>query len=187
MNYLNESFFEKSKKTIKEVSIDDINDEYLCDSDKEIIDFDEVKRLYTNSIGFSEDVSKSVDAIFMNKDEKIIFVEFKNTKIDKSVRDEIITKLFDSVHILMAITRYKYEHIFEKSEFILVYSESKNKSAENIYKTGKYFERILDKGHKLIKFNLDKFKKKNKQEIRFSDIHTYNEREFEKYIEKNLQ
>lgn len=25
MNYLNESFFEKSKKTIKEVSIDDIN------------------------------------------------------------------------------------------------------------------------------------------------------------------
>lgn len=63
--------------TLKECSSDDANNEYLCDSEMEVYDFDLVKEKFCKKYAMSQ--IKSVDSLFI-KEDRIYLIEFKNQK-----------------------------------------------------------------------------------------------------------
>lgn len=71
------------------------HDEYLSNSDTEVISFDEVKTSYCRKFFKSDTALNSVDAILM-KDNHIIFIEFKNGEVKTH---NVKSKLKDSILI----------------------------------------------------------------------------------------
>ena len=70
-------FLAENKTSMKEASLDFETKTYMTDSELEVINFDLVKRSYTNNLQLSENVVTSVDCIMCWRDH-IIFIEFKN-------------------------------------------------------------------------------------------------------------
>ena len=65
--------------SLKELSKDDSSPQgmqYATENEKIAVDFDEVKRLYVNEQGISENNAYSVDAISHTSD-AVVFIEFK--------------------------------------------------------------------------------------------------------------
>lgn len=107
--------------TLKEASRDSSNDrdDFMTESNFEVVNFDMVKRQYLNELGFSEEDAKSVDAVFQSGD-KYYLIEFKNGTIDsKNIKE----KVKDTLLILGDIVGSTLSDSREKFEFILVYSE----------------------------------------------------------------
>ena len=123
---------EKVRSTLHEVSVDDSNaakKEYMTDSTAEVINFDNVKREYMNSLGMSEEGAKSVDGLFQAKnaspeDAAIYMIEFKNGNIENR---DIERKVRDSVLIFQSITGTQLEDTRKNVTFVLVYNSGKHK------------------------------------------------------------
>ena len=71
------------KSTLKKTSKDDSNN-YMTNSDLQVIDFDCLKDKYTGKIEFKGVGIKSNDALFI-QDENYVFIEFKNGKLDSAI------------------------------------------------------------------------------------------------------
>ena len=128
--------------TLQEISIDDHekdNVQYMTDSQRMVVNFDKVKEEYISNLSLVE-VPKSNDALFLSRDNKLIFVEFKNGFMDGKKKFDVRKKIYD---------RLAKEFLgMAKKEYVCF--------GVNIFKN-----------------------------YCFKAIHTFTEKEFEAYLEKN--
>lgn len=96
-----------------------------------LINFDDVKKDYIENLSLSE-TPKSNDALFLSKDNKLIFVEFKNGFMDKPKKFAVRKKIYDSIIILTDILNTGVSNLKDEMEYILVYNESVNSNEKEI-------------------------------------------------------
>ncbi len=180
--------FNENKASLKETSMDDSDPSavsYMTESSLEVINFDQVKRRYTNALGLSENNAASVDAVIPFS-QHIAFVEFKNGKVNnRNVKD----KLRDSLLLFLDITGKTAAYARNHLDFILVYNLEKN-PLPNQYTKGilqespsriaiaEHFSRKADT--EFILFDLERY-----QKLYFRKVHTYSKERFEAYLQKN--
>lgn len=114
----------KFQTTLKKASEDGANKEYMTNSCKEVIDFDEVKKAYVQGIK-STDMPTSNDA-FICLGEEYYFIEFKNGKMRNAIHN-VRRKIYESLLIYSDITGHTISFTREKVNYILVYNSEKNK------------------------------------------------------------
>ena len=181
-----------STDTLENISYDNINDEYITNSQKVAIDFDKVKNLYNNKNNNSFEL-KSNDALYIVKNNIYYFIEFKNgdlkdykNKLSYTIKKDLQLKIYDSWFILSDIEYLdgkKYiSNMFSLSKncivYILVYNSKKN---------GKLIihERFLNNGkqnlngHKSRKIDLELFGLAKFEKFLLKEVHIYDENEFE--------
>jgi len=178
--------FAENKATLKQTSMDDsIKDEiqYMTESQMEVIDFDMVKRHYANSLGCSEECAASVDALFTANNDRIVFVEFKNGKVNnRNIKD----KLRDSLLIFSDVTRKTASYTREHADFIVVYNAEKNSGAVKQQQKelpvspsrvaiGNWV--CAKAKEELVLFDLGKY-----APIYYRMVHTYSRKQFEEYL-----
>lgn len=77
------SILQNNKASLRATSKDDSDPssiQYMTSSETDAVNFDLVKRHYTNEFGLSEDSITSVDAIIPLRD-RILFIEFKMERL----------------------------------------------------------------------------------------------------------
>ena len=186
------NILKNSTDTLKNISYDNINDEYITNSQKVAIDFDKVKNLYNNKNNNSFEL-KSNDALYIVKNNIYYFIEFKNgdlkdykNKLSYTIKKDLQLKIYDSWFILSDIEYLdgkKYiSNMFSLSKncilYILVYNSKKN---------GKLIihERFLNNGkqnlngHKSRKIDLELFGLAKFEKFLLKEVHIYDENEFE--------
>ncbi|WP_455034645.1 hypothetical protein [Lachnoanaerobaculum gingivalis] len=195
--------FINNKKSLLEVSLDDSdknNPVNMVDADKDIskdivIDFDDVKTAFCRKFNKSNEVFKSADALLYSKTKnKLIFVEFKNSK----VRD-VKTKLKDSLLVLSNILDVNLEFCREYLEYIVVYNYEKNKKYVEQEKnkcrreeqnksqslSKEYIEGFVKPLFRLAKDEIILWDLELMKDICVSEVHTYTVNEFLEYYSKN--
>lgn len=175
--------FSKHIGTLMELSKDTAHNEYMTESQIEAINFDDVKTEYTNSLNLSEETASSVDALVKTK--CLYFMEFKNGVMRGEIK-KVKDKIRDSLLIFCDIANMHISETRKLLDFILVYNEEKNSKSHQKQKPivieddsrvsiGKHF---ANKAHdEFILFGLENFKK-----LYFKEVHTYNKKEFEKFL-----
>lgn len=158
------------KSTLKKTSKDDSNN-YMTNSDLQVIDFDCLKDKYTGKIEFKGVGIKSNDALFI-QDENYVFIEFKNGEMKNIKEFELHKKIYDSVLIFCDIFDKTLKDTRKELDYILVanFSNSERndkKLLDNLLKTVKIEERL--------RAGLRNFKG-----YCFKNVHTYSKEEFEK-------
>ena len=175
----NIEIFTENQSTLTETSYDDGNSEYMTELKVPVIDFDNVKEQYLQSIGCQDESLTSVDAL-LSKENCNVFIEFKNGSLaKKEVRLGIYSKIQDSLLMLCDITDNHISQLRQCLDFILVYNEEKNPSKSN--KAKDYInDRIMELGGKeLVRFGMSRY-----DGVYFRNVHTYNVEKFEDYISK---
>lgn len=188
---------EDYKTTLKEISYDSNNQFHMTNSELKVINYD----LFTQK--YCEDncirCINSNDGLYIAKNGKMIFIEFKNGDISNA-QANIKIKCLTSFIILSDIIKLSRIKLKEKLSYILVYNESKNKFSEK-EKKKLYNEIRHDYNRKfgvkeLIEISGSFLYSNSKEEyIRFglnnlkgfifNEVHTYTEEEFEeKFIKK---
>lgn len=189
---------------LKNVSFDSDAKEYMTESLIQVVNFDAVKNAYIEKLAIRDETGsapKSCDALYLGKNGEIVFIEFKNGKLDKDQRNDIRIKILDSLLIFFDITGKVLNFIRNNVHFILVYNEEKNPTyskdeslVQNEEKNPTYSnsgpivqneeERtfiknnfIKDGGNNYIRFKLRRYKK-----MYFKEVYTYTKKEFEKYF-----
>lgn len=177
--------FAEHKTTLMQASMDDSDREhaqYMTQSDLEVVDFDLVKRLYTNGLGLSEESATSVDAIVQFEDH-IDFIEFKNGKVNnRNIKD----KARDSLLIFSDVTGETIAYTRDHVDYIVVYNLQRN-PLPNQLKRGALQDspsRISIANHfsakaerPFIQFDLEKY-----QRLYFRKVRTLSKEEFEEYL-----
>lgn len=172
---------EKFKEKITEVSKSD--KESFIESDIEIINFDKIKEEYFFNKKLKE-ASSSNDGLYISKDKKMIFVEFKNAKSEVIKEYDFGKKNYDSVCILSDILNISIRDLRKKTKYILVYSSEKNPIID--------FGQALLKKSSLPNNDLENKKKncfgqKKFLNYLYSNIEALNDKEFkEKYLGKEI-
>ena len=105
--------------TLKKCSLDNANNEYMVESEKQVVDFDKVKTRYLNSCGKSEECAASVDALAVDTEGNMYMIEFKNGDISTQ---QIRNKIKDSLLIYGDITHTTLKNFRDNVIFILVYN-----------------------------------------------------------------
>ncbi|WP_297712354.1 hypothetical protein [Clostridium sp.] len=193
--------------TLKDVSYDNDNNEYMTNSNLKVIDFDKVKENYIkNNMSNVKPNPKSNDALYLSKDGVWTFIEFKNGSIRNNIVFDINKKIYDSLFILFDIDFKNSEIEFNNTisfsrsniNYILVYNKKKydqngptglcdegikrQKSSLQQSKSRDYLSKRLFSHAKenFILFGLDQFKG-----YFFKEVFTYTKEEFEKnFVEK---
>lgn len=114
---------EQFKSTLKELSKDNTNNEYMTESNEIAINFDKVKDVYIKDV-CPKNKPTSNDALKYIGDE-FYFIEFKNGNIKnvKNIRD----KVFESLLMFSDITGNTISYTRNKGNYILVYNYDKSK------------------------------------------------------------
>lgn len=175
--------FKDNMTTFKETSYDKDGKEprYMTNSEIQVINFDKVKNWYIKDM-FLSSTPCSNDALYIGKDNKIFFVEFKNGALEKNKKMifNVYNKIYDSLLIFNDIVHQNISFCRENLYFILVYNESKNSYEECETKQEDSPKAMISKlihnkaKKKFVRFGLDKFEK-----IYFKEVFTYTESEFE--------
>lgn len=174
-----------NKKTLKDLSVDTSGSSghaYMTESKLLAIDFDEVKRLYVNEMGHSEDDACSLDALYQNNDQ-LIFFEFKNGRVNNS---NVRWKAYDSLMILGGILNITINQLRKTAILIIVYNEGVNPIGNSVIKNTDAAPSLISiskrikglAGEELIRFNLERFK-----DLYYKDVHTFTKSEFEEYLD----
>ena len=181
------------KISLRDASFDPSNDEYMTNSDIEVINFDTVKTLYTNKLNLSEEVAKSFDALLLEPQQPI-FIEFKNGKM-KNEKNAVKNKIRDSLLMFCDITKTDISFTRENMDFILVYNEEKNplpnqlkqettkpnvSEMTNRVKIGEFF--ASKASVEFILFDLERF-----QKLYFRKVKTLTQSQFEEYIKTYIK
>ena len=175
--------FKDCMTTFKETSYDKDGKEpgYMTNSEIQVINFDKVKDCYIKDMSLTGKPCSN-DALYIGKNSKIFFVEFKNGNLEKNKQKifNVYNKIYDSLLIFNDIVHQNISFCRENLYFILVYNESKNCSEERETKQedspkAMISKRIHNKAKKkFVRFGLEKFEK-----IYFKEVFTYTESEFE--------
>lgn len=180
------------KETLSETSKDTTNNESMTDSQLNVINFDKYKDFHIDNLNlpniydFNNNIQirgiKSNDVLFINKDE-IYFIEFKNGAIDNKANNNIHTKLYDSLLIILDALEQSVSFARNNIKYILVYNEDKKhrSSSFNSAALNAISSRLAELSKKeVIHFNLHKFK-----DVYLKEVHTYTKSEFErKFVDK---
>lgn len=174
MNIQNNSkdIFEKNLSTFEAVSEDTNADKSMIQSKLEVVNFDGVKEDYIKDMGLSE-IPCSNDALYIDKDGKYYFIEFKNGKMNKAIIYNVYNKIYDSLLIFNDLINSNISFCRENVYFILVYNKDKNPEDTSRSAIAASISNKANKG--FIRFGLEKFKK-----LYFREVFTYTEEEFEK-------
>ena len=178
--------FCNTQETLRNISKDNSDSEniqYMVNSTQEAVNFDLVKRKYTNRLGHSEEDAASVDAITQLKDGALSFIEFKNGKVSSR---EIKHKIRDSLLIFFDIVKRNADFSRNYMDFVLVYNSQKNPPPNQLKKgklqeapsritIGNYFLNKADK--ELILFDLERY-----QGLYFRRVHTYTAEKFQEKL-----
>ena len=198
--------FSSCKITLKQASCDTSTKDHECmtESEQEVFDFDAIKGQYAKQcIPQVKPEPASNDALWLDK-EHMIFIEFKNGRIDGKLNNEIFRKIYDSILMLMDekldISWWRPDYVSNISymrknmDYILVYNEDKmnNKTTTVQTKNGWTRQKELQNSphrdalyqtlrrlgkQKLIHFGLDRF-----QGYLFRNVYTMSRSEFEEYM-----
>ena len=180
------SILQNNKASLRATSKDDSDPssiQYMTSSETDAVNFDLVKRHYTNEFGLSEDSITSVDAIIPLRD-RILFIEFKNGKVNnRNIKDKARDSLLVFLDIIGKNTAFSRTNI----DFIVVYNLEKNPLSKQV-QNGQLQEtpsrisiadHFMEKaGSEFIRFDLERYKK-----LSFRNIHTYSKERFEKYLQ----
>lgn len=189
------NIFKNNISTLKKTSIDDhdkTNIKYMTSSEKEAINFDDVKREYVKGLSLSEE-PKSNDALFINKNNDLVFVEFKNGFMDNSKKFAVRKKIYDSIIILTDIMNMGVSQLKNNMEYILVYNEEVNKNEKEVLEKQKSFvqpsaafDNIAKTISAMAKTEYVCFGVKIFENYCFRKVHTYTEVEFENYLKNAI-
>lgn len=172
-------------KSMKEISKDTANNEYMTYSKYRAIDFDDYKDEYIQR--FEKPASlASNDALIVDNNE-YVFIEFKNGKIfafddrtreyGKKSKHQIYKKIYDSLLILMDIEDMTVKEAREKVSYMLVYNRKKNLNSG-----GKAINRISGSIRSYGSFD-DPLKIKNVfEEVFIKHVYIYDKKRFNQYI-----
>ncbi len=165
---------------------------YMTQSSLQVVAFDKVKKVYCRSCHLSQ-MPESNDALLEDGKGKFVFVEFKDSFIDKSTVYNIIEKIYNSVLIFSGITTLGIPAICNSVNYVLVYNEAKNRDNEDaqlrkkqamavstslsLDKIGKATAKWAEKNY--ICFGLEAFKN-----YCFKEVYTFTQEEFEDYLKK---
>lgn len=172
--------------TLKEVSKDDSNDEFMTNSLVQVVNFDSAKSRYVENLETKlNDTPASVDALHCDPSGISTFIEFKNGNLDGARYREIHRKVRDSLLLLGDIAKLHIGDTRTNMDFILLYNEQKNpvsideensatrvQESSSRVKIAKHFARKGKSEH--IRFGLQTFKG-----YCFRRVHTYTVQEFE--------
>lgn len=175
--------------------------EYMTESEMQVINFDSVKEDYVKKgrLKLSE-VPSSNDALFLGKDGRVCFIEFKNGEIDSMKNLKVKLKIYDSILIFLDIIKEDLQYSRENIDYILVFNENKKHTTKHF--SGKNMERLLrsevnesdarstitgilteKSGKEYIQFDLEKYKG-----FIFREVHTYTRSQFErKFVKKHME
>lgn len=160
----------------------------MTNSEKEAVNFDNVKNDYIKDLSLSNAPSSN-DALFLSRDNKLIFVEFKNGFMDGEKKFSIRKKIYDSIIILTDILNTGISALRNKMEYILVYNESVNADEKEVLEKTRYSVQhsqaydFIAKGvskmanKEYVCFGVNMF-----ENYCFSKVHTYTEAEFEEFL-----
>lgn len=123
-------YFQSYLSTLKDISFDKSNKEYLCQSNKEVVNFDDFTQ---NTKDFNFNQSKSCDAVILSESLKEIYcIEFKNQK-HSNVDNKIKVKYVDSLNNIK--TMFQQENIRVKDYQFYFFAVFKNPNNFNAYKS----------------------------------------------------
>lgn len=109
---------------MKNCSKDTKNDEFMTESELQVINFDKVKSAYTADLGLQDSKAHSVDAFVRGKDGSFYLIEFKNGDISRK-QNEIHLKIRDSLLLICDICKKEISNTREDITFVFVYNEEK--------------------------------------------------------------
>ena len=207
--------FQNNVSTLKKDSLDRSSSVYLIDTPNKAenissFHFDEIMRDYLSSQNINNGhVLKSVDSIiYSSKLDKIIFIEFKNGKIEvprklnnspsrKNIQireleikvaklklDAIRTKVKDSITVCTELFS-KYPRFFRKNSiFILVYNDNKNQFPDGLH--NKAFNQFTQNMFQLAQSNFHLFNMGVLEDLCVEHVYTFNPTEFENFICNNI-
>ena len=176
--------------TLKNTSIDKRDDRtvvYMTESTIQAVNFDKVKEEYVKSLKLSE-VPKSNDALIADKNNKLIFIEFKNGYMDKAKQFAVRKKIYDSVLIFADIVSTRISDMRTYIEYILVYNGDVNDNNPDIIEKKAHiqpsasFNSFAKSVSSLAKEEYVLFGVKLFENYCFKKVHTYTEKEFEQYL-----
>ena len=179
--------------TLKETSIDDHDNAhiaYMTYSERDAINFDDVKRAYIRTLNLSEE-PKSNDALFLTNANELVFVEFKNGFMDAPKKYAVRKKIYDSIIILTDILNMGISSLRDHMQYILVYNESVNNEENDVKKKKSYvqsssaFDSFAKSVSKLAKKEYICFGIRIFENYCFKEVHTYTEKEFEQFLNEN--
>lgn len=179
-----DSFFKNAIDTFEKAS------DCMVSYNDNVIDFDKVKIAYCEKYGSSQEASQSVDVLVHNKNNNIVFIEFKNGKLNgKYKKSRLKSKLRDSILIFNEINRLDLSFTRKNMEYILVYNYEKNKnSVEEQQKSANEGLRTIQQTlakkarQEFVYFGLELLKN-----VFVLDVHTYTKEEFDKYYNTQLK
>ena len=185
--------------TLHQASFDSDGKAYMTESTLPCFDFDGIKEWYIKEkIPNVKPSPASNDALLIGEN-GMVFIEFKNGKIDNAENNRIIQKIYDSLLILFdrAVDMGWFREDFQADisytrnhmEYVLVYNEEKYASRFPTAQTKKGMERqklqasvcrdkinkyVRRRGNRaLVKFGLDRFRG-----YVFKEVYTLTESEF---------
>lgn len=168
---------------LKESSKDSTHETSMTDSLLEVIDFDEVPKRYAREVRIRT-LPKSNDALYVTKEKKWIFIEFKNGEVKK---EEIYRKLYDSLLMLEELEIADWDFFRNHATYILVYNENvyceKNTRLQKSQNRDDLYRHIRNRAETV----------RNLYEIRklegylFEHAWTYNEEQFAEYFVKKYE
>lgn len=174
------NWFENHQITLKEASMDETNQELMCESEIPVVDFDRIATEYSDMLHL-KGVINTNDALLF-KDGKYIFIEFKNGNMKE---ENLFYKIYDSVIFMIdeGIVQ-SFKEAREKISYILVYnsdkvnpklhdSDSREKLNALLFKKAKQ-EKVL--------IAVEKFRG-----YLFNEVHTYSKQEFQDKFVDNIE
>lgn len=184
----NIGIFDKNLDTVKNISYDSGNNEFMVNCREQIINFDKVTNSYLESINHGIDSISSCDGLVFT-DDLWIFIEFKNGKISNTGKHyKVKKKVPHSLNIFCDILGINISTTREKMIFILVYNKDKNKISDSECQNNSNSKdfiigHVFDKANKdPIGFGLHKYKG-----VYFKEVHTFNVDEFCEYFYDNIK
>lgn len=189
-NDIYNSFLEH-KSTLKETSLDDSDKEhltYMTESSLGVIDFDLFKETYAQERVIQEPCS--CDALLLDKNNELNFIEFKNIASRRNLnRKDIREKVYCSLLMFSDEVNHTLKDITKHVNFIFVYNASLDDNQNgtpntNIQRSQSYrnFTQFATNQARtpIIRFGFDIFKT-----FCFKEVYTLNQEEFEEHL-KNI-
>lgn len=124
--------YELESETLKATSYDKTNNEYVSNSQIQVVNFDKLKENYIQNLPTQKPTSfpSSCDAL-LERNGIWYFIEFKNGSINPNKPHPIERKIYDSVAMLLEFVDKHIDYSRTHIEFILVYNENKNPLQQN--------------------------------------------------------
>lgn len=166
--------------TLKKASRDDAGKEYMSTSHIKAVQYDKIPNEYCK---MKEITIKpcSCDALYITKEGKWYFIEFKNGNIQK---DNVIRKIYDSIWMLLEMNiiqdfNFPREHIC----YILVYRSDKYGKAEEAADREKNYDYLF----RLAKQEKKLFELYKLENYLVKETHTYTKEQFEENFIKLVE